>query len=63
MTKKKVLKLGLVMCNELINQVQMSLKKSILLDGNRIMKQYHLITWVRTAKERVGKQGSNQVKT
>jgi hypothetical protein len=35
--KKKVLKLGLVMRNELIKQVQMSLKMLILLDGNTII--------------------------
>jgi hypothetical protein len=37
MTKKNVLKLGLVMCNELIKEVQMSLKMLIFLDGNTII--------------------------
>jgi hypothetical protein len=54
MTKKIVLKLGSVMYNELIKQVEMSLNVLML---NPIIQYCCLITWLRTAKETVGNQG------
>jgi hypothetical protein len=58
MTKKFVLKLGSVMYNKLIKQVEMSLKV-LMLNGNPIIQYCCPITWPRTAKERVGNQGPN----
>jgi hypothetical protein len=54
--KKIVLKFGSVMYNELIKQVEMSLKV-LMFNGNLIVQYCCLITWLRTAKETVGNQG------